>query len=681
MLQQIIRVGSIILLASAYLSAMERPTLKELAIKQVANLITAHDLSYSVKSLDSLSHELSTSVVQQLVATDKSKSALPIALLIYKLHKQQQPDSKQYQLRLLLDNNQQVELTHQQSSQLIQNSATIQNLIQDLEEQVEEIPLPLLTQEQITNLFPYISVINALNASNSALPILHQEIPETTALSSYYLKYTAIQHLKEHLTNQTIPTLCDLIIAASYLDIQSSKQIVNFTELVTYALGDKLLQSPMYQEEYNAISTLPANVQHMLVRYLIDNSAIRYALCGNSADVITNTVQTLSGHTDKVTSVSWSPDSKYIASGSGDNRVKVWDASSGTCIRTLEGHTGWVYTVSWSSDSNYIASSSYDKIIKVWDATTGTCIHTLTGHTDKVNSVAWSPDSKYIASGSADNTIRVWDTTTGTCIHTLRGHTKEVYSVSWSPNGNYIASGSFDSTIKVWDATTINCIYTLNGHTNPVWSISWSPDGKYLASGAGDKTIKIWDVTTGNCIRTLEGHRFLVYSVSWSPNGKHIASGSIDAIVKVWDAVTDKCIHNLKGHTYFASLAAYSLDGKYIASGFGDKTVKVWNIINTGLDNYLKTALSWEQALLLIRITNAPNSQQNIDLVQDKKALQCYNSLDQQVKQLIEPLLSERSRSALNIAKTLDQLIRANPAQAALFGVGLETGLRHCLRK
>ena len=679
MLQQCVRAGSILLVVSASLYAMERATLKELAIKKVAALITQSP-SYFVKARDMLPNDLSIPVIQYLMVINKDKSALPIALLSYKLH-QQQNNTNQRTLRLMLSNDQQLHLTSKQSKELIQASVTIQNLIRDLENNVEEMPLPLLTQEQVTALLEYLPITNALNISDSILPMLQQGMPEAEVLSYSCIKYAVLQQLKEYLAAYTIPTLCNLIIAASYLDIQDSEHTVNFAELATQALSDKLLQSPQYQEDYNTISTLPANVQRMLVHYLIDNSAIRFALCGNSTDVITNTVQTLTDHTAIVNSVSWSPDGKDIASGSHDKTIRIWDASNSTCIRTLTGHTNNVSSVSWSPDGKYIASGSADWTVKIWDAITSTCIKNLNGHTHNVVSVSWSPNGKYVASASRDNTIRVWDANTGTCIHILKGHTRWVTSVLWSINGSMIASSSFDRTIKIWDACSGICIYTLKGHTNSVVPIAWSPDGKYIASGSDDKTIKIWNTSTGTCIHTLKGHTGSVMSVSWLSNSKYIVSGFFNGTIKIWNAGTGSCIRTFKGHTDCIRSLSWSSDSSMIASSSWDETIKLWNIIDSKLDNYLKTTLSWEQALLLARILTICNDYYYVDLAQDKKALHCYNGLDEQVKHLIEPLLSKRTHIALNAAKKLARLIRANPVRAALFGVGLEVSRKLCTRE
>lgn len=79
------------------------------------------------------------------------------------------------------------------------------------------------------------------------------------------------------------------------------------------------------------------------------------------------------------------------------------------CLQTLEGHTSLVTFVSYSPDGKYIASGSWDKTIKIWDAESGKCVKTLEGHTKGVRSIAFSPDGKHIFSGSNDNTIKIWE--------------------------------------------------------------------------------------------------------------------------------------------------------------------------------------------------------------------------------------------------------------------------------
>ncbi|KAK4656494.1 HNWD NOD-like receptor pc11 [Podospora pseudocomata] len=239
--------------------------------------------------------------------------------------------------------------------------------------------------------------------------------------------------------------------------------------------------------------------------------------------------QTLEGHRYSVNSVAISPDSKWVASGSHNYTIKIWDAATGSCTQTLEGHGRSVRSVAISPDSKWVASGSDDKTIKIWDAATGSCTQTLEGYGRSVTSVAISPDSKWVVSGSDDNTIKIWDAATGSCTQMLEGHGRSVTSVAISPDSKWVASGSDDNTIKIWDAATGSCTQTLEGHRHWVTSVAISPDSKWVASGSDDDTIKIWDAATGSCTQTLEGHRNSVQSVASSLNSTLIASGSDNA--------------------------------------------------------------------------------------------------------------------------------------------------------
>ena len=86
-----------------------------------------------------------------------------------------------------------------------------------------------------------------------------------------------------------------------------------------------------------------------------------------------------------------------------------------------------------SIQSRYIASGSWDKTVKLWDVSSGKLENTFEGHTAGVASVAFSPDGKYIASGSFDKTIKLWDVSSGKLENTFEGHTEAIYSVAFSP--------------------------------------------------------------------------------------------------------------------------------------------------------------------------------------------------------------------------------------------------------
>jgi eukaryotic-like serine/threonine-protein kinase len=292
------------------------------------------------------------------------------------------------------------------------------------------------------------------------------------------------------------------------------------------------------------------------------------------------TLITYRGHSDIVDSVTWSPDSKYIASGDAEGTVQVWNTGTGSNIVAYRGHSSSVNTVAWSPDGKFIASAggninSPDHTVQVRETTTWTVVFTYSGHSGHLFAVAWSPDGKRIASAGYDSTVQVWDAIHGNTILTYHSPAG-LYAVAWSPDGKKLASGSFDKTVQVWDATTGHTFFTYRGHSAQVHSVAWSPDGKKLASGSEDYTSQVWDATTGNTILTYHGHSNGVTSVAWSPDGKKLASGSFDKTVQIWNPAASHTLFTYPGHSDTVWSVKWSPDGKRIASGSADNTVQVW---------------------------------------------------------------------------------------------------------
>ncbi len=285
-----------------------------------------------------------------------------------------------------------------------------------------------------------------------------------------------------------------------------------------------------------------------------------------------------SGHTDGVQSVAFSSDGRFVASGSGDTTIKLWQVSDGKLLRTLEGHKSTVNCVAFSPDGRIIASGSHDATIKLWQASNGKLLRTLESHKDCIENIAFSLDGRIIASGSGDKTINLWQASDGKLLRTLEGHKSIVKSVAFSPDGSIIASGSYDTTIKLWQVSDGKLLRTLEGHKNAIYSVAFSPDGRTIASGLGDRTIKLWQVSDGRLLCTLEGHKDCLYSVAFSSDGSTIASGSSDKTIKLWQASDGRLLRTLEGHKFIVSSVAFSPAGRTIASGSGDKTIKLWQV-------------------------------------------------------------------------------------------------------
>jgi WD40 repeat protein len=250
-----------------------------------------------------------------------------------------------------------------------------------------------------------------------------------------------------------------------------------------------------------------------------------------------------------VLSVAISPDSTLIAAGVQQtigggqctSAVHIWRISDGQLVQTFTGYaigdvtnTG-VTSVAFSSDAQYLASGSKDRSVKVWRMANGTLVSSRSDHAQQVNAVAFSSDGQWLASGSDDDTAKLYRTSDWGLVRTFTGHTNDVLSVAFSRDSNRLATGSWDGTVRLWNVANASRPLSLM-HGSNLFCVAFSPDGKLLASGANDHSIKLWDPKRGVLVETLLGHSAPVLTLAFTPDSQILASGSWypEFAIKVW---------------------------------------------------------------------------------------------------------------------------------------------------
>lgn len=235
----------------------------------------------------------------------------------------------------------------------------------------------------------------------------------------------------------------------------------------------------------------------------------------------------------------FSPDGAYLATGGDNMKAIIYKTADWSVHRVLGEHTGSILSVCWSPDGKYLLTGTgMDKVdrhnepentLRVWDVENSTVEAAVRGFGDGVMNMRFSPNGSWVAAASDDKGVRVINTSDWKPLYTLAGHVNGVLDVCWSPDGERLASGSRDYKVRTWVAH--------NGTQGPRWddancvrSVDWHPGGSLIASsGVEEALCKIRNATTGDVILTLDeagGTHSAVMSTRWSPDGNRLASGA-----------------------------------------------------------------------------------------------------------------------------------------------------------
>ena len=289
------------------------------------------------------------------------------------------------------------------------------------------------------------------------------------------------------------------------------------------------------------------------------------------------------GHRGDILALDFSPDGKFLVTGSMDQTARVWDAVTGREFFVLEGHAGFVNAVRVSPDGSRVATGS--ERVRLWDLASGKEAHAMPKLPDWVVDVAFSPDSRRVAAVTHDR-LYLWDAASGASLGDWSVGV-ENRCVAFSPTRPLIAVG--DATgIAIFDPAAKKETARLVADVRPITAISFSSDGGLLISSAGsvrDRVadfgeVTVWDFDARKKSTTLTGVPRGMTTVRVAPDDKSAVGASEDGTVRVWDLKSfgRASLAEFEGHTQAITFLALSSDRKKLLSASADGTARLWDV-------------------------------------------------------------------------------------------------------
>lgn len=270
-------------------------------------------------------------------------------------------------------------------------------------------------------------------------------------------------------------------------------------------------------------------------------------------------------HIKAIWSVRISPDASFVATGSADGTIRIWDIHTTAVCKVLAGHSGWVNCIDITPNSKFIVSASTDTTIRVWNVEDGSEHLILQGHKRWVNGVSITPDGERLISVSADRTLRVWDLSRGEEIDAAYGHDGCIWSVCATSDGRYAITSSADKSIKLWDIEKLKLKLIVRGHNGTVTSVKQKgAEERFLSTSYDSKMIE-WDYE-GRLLHIYEGHTERIWSVASTQDRQLAVTVGADQKAIFWLLDKEKKQELLLQD--MPTACDLSLDGKWLAIGF-----------------------------------------------------------------------------------------------------------------
>ncbi|BEI82743.1 hypothetical protein CcaverHIS002_0306110 [Cutaneotrichosporon cavernicola] len=299
----------------------------------------------------------------------------------------------------------------------------------------------------------------------------------------------------------------------------------------------------------------------------------------------------LQGHERSLTQIVFNAEGDLLFSASKDKIVNVWYTSNGERLGTFNGHNGSVWTVAVDSQSRYLLTGAADNEMKLWDVSTGKCLKSWEFLT-AVTRVAWSEDDEMAlrpSSGHSTSTARTPLRRAPPPLSEIVLSGSKATVAIWAPLSDFILTGHESGKVAKYDAKTgEEVLKNDESHTSLISDIQLSPDGTYFITSSKDKTARIFDSDSLDEMKVYTTETPLNSACITPLRPYVILGGGQDAMnvtttssragkfeSRFWHKLFEEEVGRVKGHFGPINTLAVHPQGKAYASGSEDGFVRV----------------------------------------------------------------------------------------------------------
>jgi telomerase protein component 1 len=337
--------------------------------------------------------------------------------------------------------------------------------------------------------------------------------------------------------------------------------------------------SLIYQQALNELETSPVfdNIQQIISNHQ-KNEQITAFVRVNKQDNMEQIKYSIEDFSEPIRCLAISPSGLYLAAGSADCLVRLYNTSTSRLLKLFVGHAAPISALCFAGNERLISGSN-DGGLSIWDVTNGHRLHILSPtHDKKVSELCSNQRGTQFASVSWDSFVRIWDIQKGRKETEIRLHPKPVSSVAFHPDGFMLVTGCWDGIVRQWNVANGQRKSVMRGHLSSIKAVAYSADGRYIASCSIDGECRLWNSLVGSQVGLISAR---ISSIYFSPSGSTLASAGNDGRVRVFSSTIGQCQMIIRNETW-GSVSSIIIhpEGEFIIAGYHSGSIRIFDIQN-----------------------------------------------------------------------------------------------------